>query len=107
VAKIGGPHDGDDETRARILAWELELEDRALEQFPELRKLGTFGDPAFEDALDRAVDLIDADGGKSTAQHDLELDLQEMELGADDSEETPGDATAHGEGGCESCEGRR
>ncbi len=104
--KLGGPKPGDDEAKARVRAWELELEDRALEQFPEIRKLGTFGDPAFDEALERAVDLIDADGGKSTAEIDLEIDLQEMELGAD-AGETPGDATALRDGGCESCERRR
>jgi hypothetical protein len=84
--KLGGSKPGDDETRARLLAWERELEDRALERFPEIQKLGTFGDPAFEEALERAVDLIDGDGGKSTAEIDLEMDLEEMELNGPDAE---------------------
>lgn len=88
--KLGGPQPGDDEAKTRVRAWELELEDRALEMFPEIHKLGTFGDPAFEEALERAVDLIDGDGGKSTAEIDLEMDLQEMELngGLDDAEDS-------------------
>jgi hypothetical protein len=85
--KLGGTQDGDDATKARLLAWELELEDRALERFPEIRKLGTFGDPAFEEALERAVDLIDGeDGGTSTAAIKLQMDLEELELNGPDAE---------------------
>jgi hypothetical protein len=109
--KLGDSKPGDDETKARLQAWELELEDEALRQYPEIHKLGTFGDPAFEEALEAAVDLIDGDGGKSTAEIDLEMDLEEMELNGPDAEdaggETPGDATAPSDGGCESCGGRR
>ena len=108
MAKIGGPKPGDDQSRAMHLASELALQERALEQFPEIRKLGTFGDPAFDEALDRAMCLIDGDSGKSTAEVDLEHDLTLMELnGGPGAEETPGDATASRDGGCESCGGRR
>lgn len=87
--KIGDLQDGGDDAKARLRAWELELEDRALERFPEIRKLGTFGDPAFEEALERAVDLIDGDaedGSDSTAAIELRMDLEELDLnsGPDD-----------------------
>lgn len=85
--KLGETHNGDDETKARLLAWELELEDEALRRFPEIHKLGTFGDAEFEEALEAAVDVIDGElgGGKSTAEIGLEMDLEEMGLGADDA----------------------
>jgi hypothetical protein len=89
--KIGGLQPGDDETKARLLAWELELEDRALERFPEIRKLGTFGDPAFEEALERAVDLVDGDaedGSDSTAAIGLRMDLEELELNSGPDDDT-------------------
>lgn len=70
------------------LASERELQDRALKQFPEIRKLGTFGDPAFDEALDRAMCLIDGDGGKSTAEVDLEHDLTLLELNGPDAEDS-------------------
>ena len=66
--KIGEPQPGDDDAKARIRAHELELEDRALERFPEIQKLGTFGDPAFEEALEAAVDLIDGKTGAPAPQ---------------------------------------
>jgi len=104
--KLGESQPGDDETKARLRAWELELEDEALRRFPEIHKLGTFGDPEFEEALEAAVDAIDGElgGGKSTAEISLEMDLEEMELngGPDDAKEMPGDATAPPTGGCES-----
>jgi hypothetical protein len=107
--KLGGPHDGDDKSRAMHLALERELQERALEEFPEIQKLGTFGDPAFDEALDRAMCLIDGDGGKSTAEVDLEHDIVLMELngGPTDAEEMPGDVTAPRDGGSQSCGGRR
>jgi hypothetical protein len=87
--RLGDSKRGDDETEARLLAWELELEDEALRRFPELWKLGTFGDPAFEEALERAVDLIDGepDGGKSTAEIKLEMDLEALELNGPDAQD--------------------
>lgn len=87
MAKIGGTRPGDEESKARHQAWQLELEDRALERFPHLWELGTFGDPAFEEALDRAIDMVDgnaADGSDSTAAIELQMDLEEMELAGDD-----------------------
>jgi hypothetical protein len=92
--RIGELHDGDDETKARLRAWELDLEDRALEKFPEIWELGTFGDPAFEEALDRAVDLVDGeaeDGSDSTAAIELRMDLEELEMGYTDADDDPGD----------------
>jgi hypothetical protein len=90
--KIGETHEGDDETKARLLAWELELENEALRRFPEIHKLGTFGDPDFEDALEAAVDVIDGElgGGKSTAEIKLEMDLEELEMNGPDAED-PGE----------------
>jgi hypothetical protein len=92
--KLGGLQDGDDESKARHRAWELELEDKALERFPEIWELGTFGDPAFDKALERAVDMIDGDedGSHSTATIDLHMDLEELEMGADVSDDTSRDA---------------
>jgi hypothetical protein len=108
--KLGDSKPGDDETKAWLRAYELELEDEALRRFPEIRKLGTFGDPAFEEALERAVDLIDGeDGSTSTAAVKLEHDLALLELngGPDDCGEASGDVTAPREDGRESCGGRR
>jgi hypothetical protein len=90
AVKLGDSKPRDDETKARLRAWELELEDEALRRFPEIHKLGTFGDPEFDEALEAAVDVIDGElgGGKSTAEIDLEMDLEEMELnGPDDAED--------------------
>lgn len=85
--KIGELQDGDDESKARLMAYELELEDEALRRFPEIQKLGTFGDPAFEEALESAVDLIDGeDGSTSTAAIKLQMDLEELELNGDAEE---------------------
>ena len=94
MPRIGGLQDGDDESKARLRAWELELEDRALERFPEIRELGTFGDPEFEEALDAAVDMIDGeDGSTSGATIELQMDLEELELNGDSDEATRDDAT--------------
>jgi hypothetical protein len=50
---------------------ELALEDEALEQFPELAKLGTFGDPEFEDALQDARNLLEIGTDAMWQMHDL------------------------------------
>jgi hypothetical protein len=61
----------------------------ALRRSPEIRKLGTFGDPAFEEALEAAVDLIDGeDGSTSSATVELQMDLEKLETDADASGDT-------------------